>query len=111
VTPVDFPVFLDTTPTRDSWSDDALGSANGFCETCHGDIQDDGPAGGVGKLHSQHKFDGNQACTDCHKHNDNVFSFNLDASAATCGDCHGFPPYKSSRGDRAVEYGPRDFWI
>lgn len=84
---------------RTKWSDDTLGTATGYCEVCHGDVQD--PAA-IGGQELEHLVGGINPCTACHKHNDpaNIHSFNIDANAATCGQCHGFPPYLNAAGDR-----------
>jgi predicted CXXCH cytochrome family protein len=86
--------------SRTKWADDVAGTANGLCEKCHGDVN-----GGdlVGKA-AEHEAGNTNECTSCHKHNDpaDLYSFNRDASAATCGQCHGFPPYKNVPGDRVA---------
>jgi len=84
---------------RLNWADDiGGGSANGFCEKCHGDVN----SGTIGAKAAEHLPGNGNQCNVCHKHNDpaNQYSFNRDASAATCGQCHGFPPYLNSPGDR-----------
>ena len=103
---VDYPQFV-TVSTRTEWADNVVGTATGFCEVCHGDVND--PAvGGLANAVDQHKTSGGDECSNCHTHNDASYSFKLDASAASCGDCHGFPPYKDIRGDRAAWYDARD---
>jgi predicted CXXCH cytochrome family protein len=93
-----FPNYPATGTSRARWSDETVGTANGYCEKCHGDVN-----GGalVGKA-TEHQAGNSNECTTCHKHNDpsSIFSFNVDASAATCGQCHGFPPYRNVPGDR-----------
>ena len=100
LTQVDFPVYNAATDDRDSWSDQFDGTANGFCEKCHGDIEDVGATWGIGNVHAQHKTSGTQGCIECHNHGDPNASFDLDESAATCGDCHGFPPFVGEAGNR-----------
>ncbi len=103
---VTYPLFNSVT-TRTEWADNVVGTATGFCEVCHGDVND--PAvGGLANSVDQHKTSGGDECSNCHTHGDTDFSFKLDASAASCGDCHGFPPYKDIRGDRAAWYDARD---
>lgn len=98
---VDFPSFPDGGSTRTKWSDDNAGTANGFCESCHGDVQDVG-AGGLGNIDLQHQAGQTTECDNCHLHGDPGFSFANDANAATCGACHGFPPYKDIIGIRST---------
>ncbi len=103
---VTYPLF-NSALTRKTWADDVIGTATGFCEVCHGDVND--PAvGGLAESADQHKTSGVDECSNCHKHGDADFAFKLDASAASCGDCHGFPPYLNTRGDRAAWYDSRD---
>jgi predicted CxxxxCH...CXXCH cytochrome family protein len=102
---VDYPAFVAFvagTPvsTRTTWSDGVKGTATGFCEKCHGDVEDDDNANGVGKDSPQHLTTGWNECTYCHKHDLDTYSFAIDGNAATCGDCHGFPPYRNVAGDR-----------
>jgi predicted CxxxxCH...CXXCH cytochrome family protein len=97
----------DSGSSRVAWDDDTVGTANGFCEVCHGDVNDPVEPG-LAKGVDQHKITGTDECSNCHKHNDDGFAFKLDASAASCGDCHGFPPYLNTRGDRAAWYDSRD---
>ena len=85
--------------TRYLWADElAGGSATGYCEQCHGDVNSDPiesqTAGG------EHSVGNGNDCTACHIHSEPQFSFSVDASAATCGACHGFPPYLNVEGDR-----------
>lgn len=84
--------------TRTKWADENVGGTSGFCERCHGDVNS---IAMVTKA-AEHGVGNTNECTACHKHNDpaNLYSFNRDASAATCGQCHGFPPYKNVPGDR-----------
>jgi predicted CXXCH cytochrome family protein len=86
--------------TRTKWADENQGGANGFCEKCHGDANSVGMVSAA----AEHGVGNTNECTACHKHNDpaNLYSFNRDASAATCGQCHGFPPYLNSPGDRTT---------
>lgn len=86
--------------TRTKWADETLGGSAGFCEKCHGDANS---AAMVVKA-GEHEVGNTNECTTCHKHNDpaDLFSFNRDASAATCGQCHGFPPYLNQPGDRTT---------
>ena len=103
---VTYPLFNSGT-TRTKWADNVVGTATGFCEVCHGDVND--PAvGGLANSVDQHKISGGDECSNCHTHGDSGYSFKLDASAASCGDCHGFPPYLDTRGDRAAWYDSRD---
>ncbi|PLX96036.1 MAG: hypothetical protein C0621_02520, partial [Desulfuromonas sp.] len=76
------------------WKDNSNLTAFGYCEACHGEAETI-PKGG--SFHSS-----TDDCTACHLHNGPAwsYSFQNDASAATCGDCHGFPPYIDNRGDR-----------
>jgi predicted CxxxxCH...CXXCH cytochrome family protein len=82
------------TTTTTSWNDNVAGTAAGYCEVCHGSAETI-PKGAqfhlVGAI-----------CRDCHMHqvDGGTYSFQNDANAATCGDCHGFPPYQNVRGDR-----------
>ncbi|MDT8441992.1 MAG: CxxxxCH/CxxCH domain-containing protein [Desulfuromonadales bacterium] len=86
--------------TRTKWADENEGTATGFCEQCHGDVN----APPLKGMAVEHEAGNSNECTACHKHNDpaNVYSFNRDASAATCGQCHGFPPYLNVPGDRQL---------
>jgi predicted CxxxxCH...CXXCH cytochrome family protein len=98
---VTYAAFPNGGSVRTKWSDNTKGTANGFCEKCHGDVQNDG-AGGLGTIELEHLVTGLAECTTCHKHGETTFSFANDANAATCGQCHGFPPYKNISGFRAV---------
>ena len=97
---ITFPNYPSGGSTRTKWADDVVGTANGFCEKCHGDSNS---VDMVVKAAEHAAGNGNQ-CNACHKHNDpaNLYSFNRDASAATCGQCHGFPPYLNAPGDRQL---------
>jgi predicted CXXCH cytochrome family protein len=97
---ITFPDYSNGGSTRTKWADDVTGTANGFCEKCHGDVNS---AAMVAKA-AEHEAGNTNECTACHKHNDpaNLYSFNRDASAATCGQCHGFPPYLNVPGDRVA---------
>jgi predicted CxxxxCH...CXXCH cytochrome family protein len=75
---------------KEPWQDGATGSANGWCEKCHGDA--DAIPG------TQHTNSAN--CLACHMHNGVDYSFQSSANAHICGDCHGFPPYRNIQGDR-----------
>ncbi|MBE0502631.1 MAG: CxxxxCH/CxxCH domain-containing protein [Desulfuromonadales bacterium] len=97
---VTYAAFPDGGSVRTKWSDNTKGTANGFCEKCHGDVQNDGP-GGLGNIELEHLEGGLAECTTCHKHGETTFSFANDANAATCGQCHGFPPYKNISGFRS----------
>ncbi|GEM_PF-1329073 len=85
--------------SRSKWTDNVVGTATGYCERCHGDTEN---IAGVGGIELEHHKDAINPCTACHKHNDpaSIHSFNIDANAATCGQCHGFPPYLNAAGDR-----------
>ncbi|MDT8422430.1 MAG: CxxxxCH/CxxCH domain-containing protein, partial [Desulfuromonadales bacterium] len=76
------------------WKDNSNLTALGYCEACHGEAETI-PKGAL--FHSS-----TDDCATCHLHNSTgwAYSFQNDASAATCGDCHGFPPYKNQPGDR-----------
>ncbi|MDT8442159.1 MAG: CxxxxCH/CxxCH domain-containing protein [Desulfuromonadales bacterium] len=76
------------------WKDNSNLTANGYCEACHGEAETI-PKGAL--THSS-----TDDCAACHLHNGSgwTYSFENDASAETCGDCHGFPPYVDARGDR-----------
>lgn len=84
--------------TRTKWADETVDGINGYCERCHGDVN----SAAMVINAAEHGVGNTNECTTCHKHNDPAdhFSFNRDASAATCGQCHGFPPYLNSPGDR-----------
>ncbi len=100
---VTFPTTFNTGNTRMSWADENKGGVAGFCEKCHGDCNSDTMVG----LANEHAAGNQNQCTACHKHNDpaDSYSFNRDATAATCGQCHGFPPYLNSPGDRPPDDG------
>lgn len=97
---ITFPNYPNGGSTRTKWADDVAGTADGFCEKCHGDSNS---VAMVAKA-AEHEAGNTNECSACHKHNDpaNLYSFNRDASAATCGQCHGFPPYKNVPGDRTL---------
>jgi predicted CxxxxCH...CXXCH cytochrome family protein len=101
---VDFPVFSASSSTRIMWADQVDGGGvggvgvNGLCEQCHGDVNDTS-VGGLGTFEATHLTSGVEECVTCHNHGDAGYSFALDASAATCGACHGFPPYLNQAGD------------
>lgn len=80
--------------TSTSWNDNVVVTANGYCEKCHGSAEL------IPKGAQFHTVDA--VCRDCHMHqvDGGTYSFQNDANAATCGDCHGFPPYLNARGDR-----------
>ena len=101
---VEFPPFTVTYDTGLTWSDRIDGDATGFCEACHGDVQ----AGVLAAVSAQHRDIATSECTDCHNHADVNMSFTAPESQTACGECHGFPPYKDIRGDRAAEYDARD---
>ena len=86
--------------TRTKWADENQGGTAGFCEKCHGDSN----SAAMVVAAAEHAVGNSNECTSCHKHNDpaNIYSFNRDASAATCGQCHGFPPYRNVPGDRVA---------
>ena len=90
---VTFNQFTTIGSDRTRWSDNTLGTANGFCEKCHGDVE---ALTGASTKHAVGTLD---LCKSCHLHGDATYSFANDANAATCGQCHGFPPYLSVRGD------------
>jgi predicted CxxxxCH...CXXCH cytochrome family protein len=75
------------------YNDGASVATGGICEKCHGDAETI-PKG----LQGAHGT--NDRCLDCHYHYDPTFSFKADLGAASCGDCHGFPPHLNERGDR-----------
>lgn len=64
------------------WNDRTDGTADGYCEKCHGDAGTIGA--GAGQYHVR-----TAVCTDCHVHNrpGNAYSFEPN-----CGACHAFPP-------------------
>lgn len=83
--------------TNEVWSNKAVGIA-GYCEECHGDVQ----AAPISGKSTGHSVGNGNPCTTCHLHGGSgwTHSWQPDVSAATCGDCHGFPPYLSVPGDR-----------
>jgi predicted CxxxxCH...CXXCH cytochrome family protein len=73
------------------WNDRIDGSAQGYCERCHGDARDIGL--GAGDYHVASAL-----CTDCHKH-----SGTSDSSfSADCGACHAYPPLWGSHQQHMV---------
>ena len=88
------------------WNDNTPGTATGYCEVCHGSAET------IPKQSGFHLV--GMVCRDCHMHqvDGGTYSFQNDANVATCGDCHGFPPYKAIRGDRLGDasafYAARD---
>lgn len=98
--PITFGVYPVGGSTRTKWADDIEGQAGGLCEQCHGDVN----APPLKGMAAEHEAGNTNECTACHRHNDpaNLYSFNRDASAATCGQCHGFPPYLNVPGDRQL---------
>ncbi|MDT8441870.1 MAG: CxxxxCH/CxxCH domain-containing protein [Desulfuromonadales bacterium] len=98
--PINFGAYGTGGSTRTKWADDVEGTADGMCEQCHGDVN----GGKVKLMASEHEAGDTNECTVCHMHNDpaDIYSFNRDASAATCGQCHGFPPYLNVPGDRQL---------
>ncbi len=99
--PVTFPQITNTGNTRGVWSDGVYGTSTGYCEKCHGDVEDNVAANGVGRDTSQHLQAGwTYQCDYCHVHSESSYSFAVSGSAAVCGDCHGFPPYLSVAGNR-----------
>ncbi|MCK4508551.1 MAG: CxxxxCH/CxxCH domain-containing protein, partial [Desulfuromonadales bacterium] len=75
------PDVLDVGLKHTFWNDQNDGTADGFCEKCHGDAKDIGL--GAGDYHVA-----SAVCTDCHKH-----SGMTDASfSADCNGCHAYPP-------------------
>lgn len=81
------------------WNDNTAVTATGYCEVCHGSAETIPKQSGYHLVAS--------ICKDCHMHqvDGGVYSFQNDANVATCGDCHGFPPYKDIRGDRLADAG------
>lgn len=57
------------------WNDRTDGTADGYCERCHGDAKD---------ISDREYHVTNAVCTDCHKHNGELGAF-----GANCGACHG----------------------
>jgi predicted CxxxxCH...CXXCH cytochrome family protein len=82
--------------SRNVWADEASPGAAGYCEQCHGDIN------GLTGSATDHGIGEQGKCIDCHLHNSTgwTYSFQVDQNAATCGKCHGFPPYLGVRGDK-----------
>ncbi|WP_305046013.1 multiheme c-type cytochrome [Geoalkalibacter sp.] len=66
------------------WNDGIDGSAQGYCEKCHGDAKDIGA--GAGDYHVA-----SAVCTDCHNHYSGPDSHSFGA-AGSCNACHGYPP-------------------
>ncbi|MFC1779489.1 cytochrome c3 family protein, partial [Thermodesulfobacteriota bacterium] len=105
--PVNYPIFDGAPSTTLTWADNVDGTATGFCEVCHGDVNDEDP-GGLATGQSGHEINNLQDCEECHFHSDVAQSFAIDATQASCGGCHGFPPYKNIAGNRAAEYDAND---
>ena len=95
---VTFNNFPNGASTRITWADENVGGTEGFCEKCHGDVNSTDMVNAA----EAHGVADTNECDVCHKHNDpaDLYAFNRDASAATCGQCHGFPPYINTRGDQ-----------
>ncbi|MDZ4185070.1 MAG: CxxxxCH/CxxCH domain-containing protein [Desulfuromonadales bacterium] len=76
-----------------AWNDNTPVTATGYCEVCHGSAET------IPKNAAYHLT--TERCADCHKHyvEGGTYSFQNDANAQTCGDCHGFPPYLNVPGD------------
>jgi predicted CxxxxCH...CXXCH cytochrome family protein len=83
--------------TNEVWSNKAIG-IGGYCEECHGDVQ----SAPIISKSTGHTVGNLNGCTTCHMHGGSGWSHSWqpDVSAATCGDCHGFPPKLNVRGDR-----------
>lgn len=97
---ITFPDYPNGGSTRTQWADENQGETGGFCEKCHGDCNSVAMVAAA----AEHEAGNTNECNACHKHNDpaDIYSFNRDASAATCGQCHGFPPYLNVPGDRVL---------
>lgn len=82
------------TSTNTSWNDNVAVTRTGYCEVCHGSAETIPKGAGFHQVGA--------VCRDCHLHQveGGTYSFQNDANAASCGDCHGFPPYLNVRGDR-----------
>ncbi|GEM_PF-7072694 len=89
VTALDYssPSVLDESLKYTFWNDQTDGTANGYCEKCHGDAVTIGT--GAGDYHTAAAI-----CTDCHSHN----GTNGSSFSADCNACHTYPPVWQSHG-------------
>ncbi|MCM2263845.1 MAG: CxxxxCH/CxxCH domain-containing protein [Desulfuromonadales bacterium] len=76
------------------WNDRNDGSADGYCEKCHGDAKTIGI--GAGEYHTA-----TAVCTDCHSHGQTGGAF-----AASCNACHGMPPVAGTTGPGGLVGSP-----
>jgi len=89
VTGLDYssPSVLDSGLKYTFWNDQTDGTADGYCEKCHGDAVTIGA--GAGNYHIA-----TAVCTDCHTHMGSIGgSFSAD-----CDACHAYPPVWQSHG-------------
>lgn len=96
VTGLDYssPSVLDKNLKYTFWNDRVDGTANGYCEKCHGDAKDIGS--GAGNYHTAASV-----CTDCHNHPGATFVDHSGASGSGCIACHGH--------NAGYEYAPGQF--
>ena len=89
VTALDYssPSVLDEGLKYTFWNDQTDGTANGYCEKCHGDAVTIGI--GAGDYHIAAAI-----CTDCHSHDGMTGS----SFSADCDACHAYPPAWQSHG-------------
>jgi predicted CxxxxCH...CXXCH cytochrome family protein len=69
-----------TSTTAQLWAGSA-GSADGYCERCHGDLTS---MPGSSRTHVE-----GENCLECHAHNGEGMTYAFEAN---CTDCHGWPP-------------------
>ncbi|WP_158414031.1 CxxxxCH/CxxCH domain c-type cytochrome [Geoalkalibacter subterraneus] len=75
-----------TSTTAQLWAGSA-GSADGYCERCHGDLTS---MPGSSRTHVE-----GEDCLECHAHNGDGMTYAFEAN---CTDCHGWPPSADSGG-------------
>jgi len=79
------------------WNDRTDGTADCYCEKCHGDAKD---IGGAGSYHVT-----SAVCTDCHSHDNTTFVFH-NVGADDCAACHGHEDgYEYEPGKFSVAHG------
>ncbi|MCK4507090.1 MAG: hypothetical protein KAU27_01015, partial [Desulfuromonadales bacterium] len=101
VTGLDYssPSVLDSEVKYTFWNDRTDGTANGYCEKCHGDARDIGS--GAGNYHIAEAI-----CTDCHTHAGSTFVKHDGGSGDGCESCHGHDAgYEYSAGQFSEGYG------
>ncbi len=83
----DLPAALGGGSTTTALWGGSVGSDNGYCERCHGELTS---MAGSSRSHIE-----GENCKDCHNHNGAGMSYSFEAN---CTDCHGWPPAAASAG-------------